>query len=228
MEIYNDTYCVYVHTNKTNGKKYVGQTVYGDNPNKRWSNGNRYKYNTHFWSAIQKYGWDNFEHEVVASNLTLSEANNFEELLIKTLDTMDQDNGYNLTSGGGARLLSEETKQRISNAHKGKKLSESTKRKIGDASRGRNVGRKYTESTLQKMRGNTNWKRKHSEESKRKMQDSSPNKKAVLQKDKNGNVLNQYNSLASASRATGISFKTISSCCHHYIKISGGFIWEFV
>lgn len=101
MEIYSDTYCVYVHTNKTNGKKYVGQTVRGDNPKKRWGGGSGYVTQKYFYRAIQKYGWDGFEHEVIASNLTKEEADNFEILLIDKLKAYDNNFGYNCTLGGG-------------------------------------------------------------------------------------------------------------------------------
>lgn len=133
MEIYNGTYCVYIHTNKINGKIYVGQTVHGDNLEKRWGrNGAGYKSSPRFWSAICQYGWDGFEHEVVASRLTLDEANHFEELLIEKLDTTNLDKGYNLKSGGENNLLSDEAKQKISNAHKGKSLSEEHKKKLSE------------------------------------------------------------------------------------------------
>lgn len=100
MEIYNDTYCVYVHTNKINGKKYIGQTINGDKPEKRWKRGDGYRTQLFFARAINKYGWDCFEHEVVASNLTKKEADNFESLLINKLKTKDPNYGYNLTDGG--------------------------------------------------------------------------------------------------------------------------------
>lgn len=100
MEIYNGTYCVYIHTNKIDGKMYVGQTIYGNKPNKRWQNGMGYRAQIYFWRAIEKYGWDNFDHEVIASNLTKEEADNFERLLIEKLHTNDNRFGYNLTNGG--------------------------------------------------------------------------------------------------------------------------------
>lgn len=99
MEIYNGTYCVYIHTNKVNGKKYVGQTIHGDHPKKRWVNGLGYQLQTYFWRAIKKYGWDNFDHEVIASRLTKEEADNFEKILIKLLNTTDRSFGYNISLG---------------------------------------------------------------------------------------------------------------------------------
>ena len=66
VEIYNDTYCVYMHTNKINNKKYVGMTC--QRPEKRWNSGNGYKSCTLFYRAIEKYGWDGFEHEIIASD----------------------------------------------------------------------------------------------------------------------------------------------------------------
>ena len=58
-----NTYSVYKHTNKVNGKVYIGITY--NKPEVRWgSNGIGYKRQL-FWNAIQKYGWDNFTHEIL-------------------------------------------------------------------------------------------------------------------------------------------------------------------
>lgn len=123
MIIHNGNFCVYIHTNKINGKRYVGQTCC--KPNVRWRNGFGYRDSPHFFNAIQKYGWDSFDHEIIASNLTKEEANNFEILLIKKLKTKNPDHGYNLTCGGDGNVgfvQSAETKQKISNALKGQRL----------------------------------------------------------------------------------------------------------
>ena len=51
-------YTVYQHKNKINGKRYFGIT--SRKPEERWGyNGRNYKSSPHFYSAIQKYGWDN-------------------------------------------------------------------------------------------------------------------------------------------------------------------------
>lgn len=95
-EIYNGEYCVYVHISKTTGKKYIGRTK---NVKNRWTCSG-YKTCTKFYKAIQQYGWKDFEHEIVASNLTRKEADNFEDLLIKKFRTNEEEFGYNTTGGG--------------------------------------------------------------------------------------------------------------------------------
>lgn len=133
MEIYNGTCCVYIHTNKTNGKMYVGQTC--QNPKKRWSNGLGYATQQYFYRAIQKYGWDGFEHEIIASNLTKFEADNFEKILIKELKTYDNQFGYNITLGGKGNLgyhLSDDTKQKIGAAIKKHYLNPEYAQKMKD------------------------------------------------------------------------------------------------
>lgn len=110
MIVENGQYIVYCHTNKINGKKYIGQTKLS--PERRWGkNGCNYSGSRHFFGAIQKYGWNNFDHEIIASNLTLEEANNFESLLIQKLNTQNPNKGYNIAFGGDNKEPSEETKK---------------------------------------------------------------------------------------------------------------------
>ena len=71
-----------MHINKINNKKYIGIT--GRNPKLRWGvNGNGYKGNKYFYNAIQKYGWENFEHKILFENLSLEEACDKEKYLIE-------------------------------------------------------------------------------------------------------------------------------------------------
>lgn len=147
-------YWVYVHTCNANGKKYVGCTI-RVKPEYRWKEGKGYQTNKHFYSAILKYGWNNFQHE--AWELTSeSEMYYAEKYLIAYYNTTDNRFGYNNSSGGEKsasgcirseeyrKHLSEvnrkrcsdpEYRRKISEAHRGKTFSEETKRKMAEAAK---------------------------------------------------------------------------------------------
>lgn len=90
-------YCVYKHVTPS-GKIYIGVTC--KNPNRRWNRGKGYILNQHFYRAIQKYGWDNITHEIVAEGLNKEQASQKERELISLYNANDRRYGYNHTSGG--------------------------------------------------------------------------------------------------------------------------------
>ena len=129
----NRNYKLYVHINKINGKRYYGIT--GQKISRRWrnngngykprknKNGKGYKGNKHFWNAINKYGWDNFEHIVLFEGLTEEEAKLMEKCYVALYDTTNQDKGYNMTNGGegvNGYKHTEEWKQENSKRMKGR------------------------------------------------------------------------------------------------------------
>lgn len=138
----NKQWCVYLHVNKVNQKVYVGRTC--KKPEYRWNNGKGYFLQKHFWYAIQKYGWENFSHNIVADGLSDSESADLEKQLISEYQSMDPRNGYNQTAGGEGmlgwhhtsaskekirlsnhtRLISDETREKQSKAHQGKYVGE--------------------------------------------------------------------------------------------------------
>ena len=99
------TYVIYLHKNKINNKIYIGQTC--QKPEKRWDYGCGYKrHNLHFYNAIKKYGWNNFEHIILEDCLSLEQANEREQYWIKYYNSNQEEKGYNLTAGGdGSRGL---------------------------------------------------------------------------------------------------------------------------
>lgn len=104
MIIHDSSWTVYCHINKINMKMYVGITS-KRNPNERWRSGKGYADTPHFGAAIKKYGWSNFEHIIIASHLTEEEACNFEKLLIKKMNLLDDNFGYNISEGGNKGCL---------------------------------------------------------------------------------------------------------------------------
>ena len=108
-----------MHRNKINNKIYIGQTC--QKPQYRWNHGNGYKECSYFYAAIQKYGWNNFEHIILIDNLTAQQANQKEEQYIKYYNSNNSQFGYNLTAGGNNHKIISETTQR--------KLSVSTKQR---------------------------------------------------------------------------------------------------
>lgn len=116
-------FTVYMHINKINGKKYVGITKHKD-PNKRWVNGKGYFRNKHFADAIDKYGWNNFEHQIIMQGLEKESACALEQWLIKVHETQDKNKGYNITDGGECFHHTNESKKLMSEHRKGKGLRE--------------------------------------------------------------------------------------------------------
>lgn len=107
-------FTVYIHRNKINNKAYIGQTC--QVPVRRWERGLNYVCSTHFYRSIKKYGWDNFEHIIFATDLTQNQANHMEKLLIAFFDTTNQKYGYNMRLGGENSKLNEQTRKKIKDA----------------------------------------------------------------------------------------------------------------
>ena len=137
-------YTIYKSTNKITGKSYIG---FDKNwPSRKKGHQSRAKKNCNykFYNAINKYGWDNFEWEIIYQSKDYDHTyKTMESYFIEQYDSYK--NGYNMTKGGdgvngvknagapkgripwnkgkkGLQKVTEETKQKMreSSALKGK------------------------------------------------------------------------------------------------------------
>lgn len=210
-------YVVYCHTNKINGKKYIGITSM--KPEKRWANGLGYRGNPYFNSAIEKYGWDSFSHDIWYTDLTCEEANALEAKLIKKYDSANREHGYNIDLGGNSiGKVSEETKRKQSESQKGEKSYWWGKK----GNLNPMFGKHHSEEWKAKAREISS-KYTHSDEMKEKMSYSHPRNRAV--KCVQTGVV--YRSAAEAARKCGLNPRHIGDACRGKLYSSGGFEWKF-
>ena len=195
-------YSIYLHKNKTNNKCYVGITKMS--LQRRWANGYGYKRCRLFWRAIEKYGWDGFDHIILTHAETKEKAEDLERFYIALFRSNNPKFGYNLDSGGSTcREISEETRQKYVE-----------------------IARKRAQDPEYKKKISESWKhRVVTEETKQKMSESiTPYKRKVLCVEE-GIV---YDSVADAARAMNVKRPSITVCCEGKKPTICGFHWAYV
>src|ERR1700678_242818 len=127
------SYYVYVIQHMVSYKIYVGKAI---DPNDRWykhvvcSKGGKEKYPQHFQylhAAMAKHGVDNFTFKTIEEFGIESDCLEAEMFWIEFFRSWDRSYGYNLTRGGegaSGRVVSHETRAKISKANSGKTMSE--------------------------------------------------------------------------------------------------------
>lgn len=95
---------IYRATNKLNNKCYVGQTRHSLEHRKQVHlQKARQGVKTHFYSAIRKYGEDNFEWEIICSTNSKAVLNELETFYITKFNSIK--NGYNMVDGGDNNIM---------------------------------------------------------------------------------------------------------------------------
>lgn len=262
-------YTVYMHVNLLNKKKYIGITSL--NVNRRWgSDGNGYKTQT-FFRAIEKYGWNNFEHKIIYTGLTEQDALSNEIELISKYKTNDSSFGYNMTTGGeenkklneaskrkigianSKRIVSLETRAKMSRNKKGTTLSQESRRKLSENKKGwipseqtkkkmsdnhadvsgKNnpmYGKVFTEEHRVNISNSLKGKKftkERRERLKGKTGELSHVSRKVVQLSMDGKFIKEYVSITEAASKTGAIRQHISKCCKGERKSTGGYKWIY-
>lgn len=248
---------IYGLRNDNTGKWYVGQALNVEM--RRIEHLSHLRTGKHHSAKLQnsfnKHGEAAFSFYVL-QEVEVPSLDDMEVAWIARLDAYA--NGYNMTTGGGGRrgyTLSEETKAKISAAHKGRAKTEECRRKIREANLGRKVPTETRAKISRSTKGeNAYWYGKHhTEETKQKLREAhgganhrlygghhtAETKKAISEQlTGNHNAPEKivrcittgaiYRSTKEAGRLTNLSASSISMCCRGERKSCGGMKWEYV
>lgn len=224
-------YKIYIHKNKINGKVYVGQTK--QRLKRRWNNGNGYVQCPYFYNAIQKYGWDNFEHILLDEHLTKEEADTKEQDYIKYYKSSSPEFGYNISNGGAG--LSGATKyidiyQYTTDGDFIKHYKEISEILIEHPDYTSSPIRSAYDEIIKTAYG-FQWKSYYKEKIEKiedfKIRVGKTKSKIVYQYDLYGNYIQKFNSAKEAADTLNIGVDGIRKTCNEKQNCYHGFQWSF-
>lgn len=223
-------YTIYLRTNKVTGIQYVGQTKNFKRRERDWKRFDEIYGNNYLTEEREKYGLENFNVVVIDHCETREEAWELEQFYIKELNTKYPD-GYNMSDGGvGTKgiVVTEKTREKQRNKKLGKHHSEETKRKMSEAHKGENChwyGKHFSEEHKRKL-SDAKKGIKYSEKHREKIADG--HKKPILQIDKTtGEVIREWKSATDVNKELGLNKSHITACCKGKLKSVGGYIWKY-
>lgn len=212
---------IYCIENLVNHKKYIGQS---NDIEHRWKT---HKYalnsgchdNDYLQKSWNKYGCENFRFYIIEL-CDIEMLDEREVYYIDFYDTLNRDNGYNLTSGGSTnKYYSEEVRNKISQALKGHSVSLETRIKVSEH-------HADVSGENHPMYG-----RRHSEEAKERMRQVATGRPSAR---KNLNPvlcveLNiMFDNATDAGKKLNLDSSGILKCCRGERKTCGGYKWAFV
>lgn len=224
-----NNFTLYVHI-APNGKQYFGITSKA--VTRRWSDGEGYKNNNHFYNAIKKYGWTNFQHIVISNSLSKELALFLEKYFIEKYKTFNMKFGYNRAIGGdwggyGYRWSqSDVVKKHISDVRKGMKFSKTHKQHLKESWVNRKIsgkGEPWNRGVKLKETGMIDSFIAAGKENAKKQ------RRAVYQLDMEDNILNKFESVTAAAKYIGVSYSSgIFAVLSGRERTAHGYRWKYV
>jgi len=180
---------IYCYTNKITGKKYVGQTIHPEQRKRsHLHEAVKRQSDYYFHRSIRKYGWENFDYEIIEHTEHLTDR---ETHWIRELDTL-WPNGYNQIEVHSE--MSEDIRQKISKTKKEKiaSMTLEERKRLTEKMCENNKGSKRSEETKKLLSEKTKEYLKNNPRPKRVWTQEMKDRQSALLKEKYNNGIGRW------------------------------------
>ena len=241
MEENINHWIIYMYT-FPNGKRYIGKTKRTLSA-RQGCNFNRYDSCTVLWNAIQKYGVENIQQEILFENdMTDEYASRLEQICILLFKTncnkfSNPKYGYNLTDGGEGLTGWHPDKERlevlraqlreIAEKRKGTHPSEETRRKQSEAKKGK-PGRPMSDEVRRKLSLANSNATMSDETRMRRAKVYEERKKAVIATNRQTGEQIIFNSMQDVAHFFNVGASTVTRWCKKLRKPSVDYDFDYL